>query len=267
MKEYPVEGNYIIQDVGFDNILEVKHPSFKYEDEVNEIIRHRIEFPTKSAYYKCDEWHFEIAYIPRNENEEPKYEKWDLSDEDEELFKHIVRNVIKPRNLIEQSINMTLAERKQMINDKLVRDKKKQEEIAAKESVAFENYINQIHEWKSRIDDLIDLANYARKKDIPLSKENLNRQCYEQGFFYSNGWSHLVGFINASVIDKLGIIAGGAWGKWNFYTDGESIYEANGKGEKQEPQLKHLEKFVKNFPIFEEEFYKYIDRYCADEER
>ena len=264
-KNYMPVKDYIIMDVGFDNILEVRHPSFVYEDEENEAIRHRIQFPSTSENYVLKEWIFEIAFFPKEDNQEPYYKDWDLSEEDKELFKSAIRNILQPEFLIEGCQTMTLAERKQLIDCKVKRDNDKKVSEAARESTAIENYTNQILEWKPRIDELIDLANYARENDISLGKAHIgsNRQCYECGYFYSDGISHLVGFINDPVIKELGIIAGGACGQWNFYTDGEFIYEENGKGEKREPQLSHLEKFVKNFLEFEEEFYKYIDKVCA----
>lgn len=253
--------DYIIEDVGFDDILIVKHPNFENKNDEYELIEYQIGYPTKSVLNHS--WFFEIGKFPKNENEEPKYEKWNLSDENKELFKDFIRNVFKPAFFYEPS--KKVLEKMSMIDNKLNRVAEKEMQLAAKNSVTIENYMNTIHEWKSRIDDLIDLANYAKKNKIPLCVNDLTNQCYERGFFYSNGWSHLVGFINEDNISKLGIIAGGAFGKWNFYTDGEFLYESDDDGNKQEPQLQHLEKFVKNFPIFEEEFYKYIDRYCKDE--
>lgn len=260
MREYKLN-DYIIKDAGWDDAFEVEHDDFIYKNEEFDSIFHRVYYPTVGQ----SKWLFDITYCPKDENKEPIYKSWELSDEEILAFKIFIRVNIHPENLVEDSESISLKERKMMIDAKLKKDDEAKQNEAARKATAIENYMNIIREWKPRIDDLIELANYAKSKNISLGESqigNSNRECYECGYFWSNGITHLVGFINGNKINRLGIIAGGACGIWDFYTDGDSIYEADGKGNTQEPQLYHLEKFVKNFPVLEEEFYKYIDRVC-----
>ena len=163
---------------------------------------------------------------------------------------------------------MTVEERMAMIDAKVENEKRKkakEEEDLANET---ERLMEQIRELKPRIDDLIKLANYARRNGIEINYRDVRNEDYKHGTFVSNGWSHVVGFINENPIRYVGQVAGGAYGAWDFMTDGVEIF-ARGRCEdryiKGTPNVRQLRHFVKRFPVFEEEFYKYIDSKCKGE--
>ena len=138
---------------------------------------------------------------------------------------------------------------KKVSNDK---DKARQKEIETKNR--FDIALAKIKELKPRIDDLIKLANYAKDNGINFDKT---------GMFYTNSWSHLVGFLYGNPITMLGIDAGGACGDVDFRTNGEYTSGLNRKTMSiVEPRLYHMETFIKKFDEFEREFYAYIEKVC-----
>ena len=162
---------------------------------------------------------------------------------------------------------MTVEERMAMIDAKVENEKRKkakEEEDLANET---ERLMEQIRELKPRIDDLIKLANYARRNGIEINYRDVRNEDYKHGTFVSNGWSHVVGFLDDCPIKYVGQMAGGACGKWNFATNGNAIFDFAGRicDERQEPDIQHMKHFLERFPVFEEEFYKYIDSKCKGE--
>lgn len=172
---------------------------------------------------------------------------------------------------------MNVERMKVLIDQKFTND----QEAAAKKAAALadetESLKRVIRAYKSRIADLCSVANYARDHGgINFNKGGYGGyEGYDTGMFMSNSWSHLVGFLDNTPIVWLGIMAGGACGDWNFMTDGDTIvdycktidYSSDPDGlvrfVKQEPSLDHLRRFVTDFPKFEEEFYKYIEKVCT----
>lgn len=152
-----------------------------------------------------------------------------------------------------------------MIDNKVANDKiKKQAEIddINRRRIAAENTIRGL---KPRIDNLIRLANYAKQNGIKFNKSGIGgHEGYDTGMFYTNGWSHLVGFVgNEDVISTMGINAGGFCGKIDFRTNGNDIYGlVEGSHEIVEPLIGHMERFVNTFDTFESEFCKYIEKCC-----
>lgn len=114
--------------------------------------------------------------------------------------------------------------------------------------------------------------------------------------FYTNSWSHLVGFVDRDPITLLGIDAGGACGDVDFRTNGVitfglnrntmahssfgmEIYKMDLEFDMEimkirgwdgntktmvieKPSLYHMETFIKKFDEFEREFYAYIEKVC-----
>ena len=61
-------------------------------------------------------------------------------------------------------------------------------------------------------------------------------------------------------IEYLGIDEGGWNGVWDFYTNGTETFLKHEKdGTVKEVELKYLNDFLKEFDVFEEAFYKWID--------
>lgn len=165
---------------------------------------------------------------------------------------------------------MTVEERMKMIDAKLDREKQKEVEEREYTQRETERLKKEIMELKPRIDDLIKLGNYALQKGIDISHSGYGgNEGYDTGMFISNSWSHVVGFIKVGKeIKYVGRIAGGAYGDWDFQTDGSLIFERtyqNNQEKRRDPELKILRVFVDRFPKFEKAFYDYIDNYCTKE--
>lgn len=160
---------------------------------------------------------------------------------------------------------MTVEGRMARIDNKVQSDKEKEIALAKERERRMEDCKSKIKELKPRIDDLIKLCNYAKANGIELSKRGWGgHEGYDTGMFYSNGWSHLVGFIPGDPVCYLGIVAGGACGYIDFITNGEDISGIEeGTRKVVEPLLNHMEHFLNEFDYFEEEFYKRIDKLCS----
>ena len=161
---------------------------------------------------------------------------------------------------------MTKEELMKMMDKKVENDKLKAIKDAEDIANETERLIEQIKELKPRIDDLIELANYAKRNGIEIDHRDVNHEDYEHGTFISNGWSHVVGFIKApkdADIIYMGQIAGGACGSWNFATDGEEVFDYHeNDGRKREPSIEHMKHFIKRFQECEKAFHKYIEDKC-----
>ena len=93
------------------------------------------------------------------------------------------------------------------------------------------------------------------------------RESYDTNQFFTNSWSHLVGFagnpnVKPCVIDYLGINGGGACGAYDFRTDGAKVFSVNENNplDITSPSVGHMERFLKTFDSFESAFYAYVDK-------
>lgn len=119
-----------------------------------------------------------------------------------------------------------------------------------------EEYKSKIRELKPRIDELIEVGNACKKHGISLTGSSWGgHEGYDTHQFFSNSWSHLVGFIGGRTIKEVGKIGGGAC-DWNLTTDGVNI-NVSGNVEYV------LKAFLDNFDEFETEFYNYVDKVTA----
>ena len=159
---------------------------------------------------------------------------------------------------------MNVNEMMNMIDRKVGNDKEKERQKEIETKNRFDTALAKIKELKPRIDDLIKLANYAKDNGIDFNKREWGgHEGYDTGMFYTNSWSHLVGFVNRNPITLLGIDAGGACGDIDFRTNGEHTFGLNrGNNTIVEPSLYHMENFIKKFDEFEREFYTYIEKVC-----
>lgn len=117
-----------------------------------------------------------------------------------------------------------------------------------------EEYKEKIRELKPRIDELLEVCNACLEHKIPLTGQSFGcHEGYDTHQFFSNSWSHLVGFIgNKNRITHVGKIGGGAC-DWNLTTDGVEI-NVSGQVERV------LKYFLDDFDKFETEFYAYVDK-------
>lgn len=141
--------------------------------------------------------------------------------------------------------------------DNIARFAEKREKDEAEKKAAslrnIEEYKAKIRELKPRIDELLEVGNACLEHKIPLVGSGWGcHEGYDTHQFFSNGWSHLVGFVGGgNKITKVGKIGGGAC-DYNLITDGETI-DVSGDIEYV------LKSFVEGFDTFEKEFYAYVD--------
>ena len=169
---------------------------------------------------------------------------------------------------------MTTEERMAIICNKAKKDAdeatRKANELLSKTDKLKEQVCN----LEDRIYNMIMLANACvdNKVEIPGSRFNWSfdydaakKYGYDADFL-ADGVRHHTGFIctwSANEIQHfkyIGIKNGGFCGKWDFYTDGRevfSIHEENGSY--AEPRICDMEQFLKEFPVFEQAFYNWIE--------
>ncbi len=142
--------------------------------------------------------------------------------------------------------------------------------------------LNTVRSFAPRMKELMKVGLSMYENNIPfgpLCDEPGARDCDDR-IFFSNGWSHKVGFIQAYRINGrtpgrtqhlpigFGIIGGGCAGKdLTFNSDGELewLNEPFGRlvvgrgGLWSDTDIKNLEEFVAKFDKFEADFYEYAD--------
>ena len=130
-----------------------------------------------------------------------------------------------------------------------------------------EDTLNRIEEYKAhiktlkpRIDELLEVGNACLVYGIELNGRSWGgHEGYDTHQFFSNSWSHLVGFISDGKdkpITKVGKRGGGAC-NWELETNGIDI-EVSGNIERV------LKYFIDEFDEFETEFYKYVDKVTSE---
>lgn len=142
--------------------------------------------------------------------------------------------------------------------------------------------LNTVRSFAPRMKELMKVGISMYEKNIPfgpLCNEPGASDCDDRVFF-SNGWSHKVGFIQAYRINGripertqhlpigFGIIGGGCAGEnLTFNSDGELEWLNAPFGQPagvsgrpwSDSDTKHLEEFVAKFDKFEADFYEYVD--------
>ena len=148
--------------------------------------------------------------------------------------------------------------------DDIKRYKQKCDEEVMNKEIAKNNAIEackeQIRALKPRIDELLEVGNACKNNGIALTgREWGARESYDTHQFMTNSWSHLLGFVGDRDKDFtcLGIYGGGAC-DYNLATDGKTI-EVSGD------VLYILQRFIREFDMFEAEFYKYVDKVVGKE--
>lgn len=117
------------------------------------------------------------------------------------------------------------------------------------EKIRIEQYKEKIRSLKPRIDELLETGKACSESGIPLIGGC--REGYDAHQFFTNGWSHLVGFYgnNFKYVGKKG---GGAC-NYDLKTDGVEIIVSG--------DIEYvLKKFIDDFDKFETEFYNYVDK-------
>lgn len=134
---------------------------------------------------------------------------------------------------------------------------------AENERLEIKRLINEIKELQPRINDLLIVGNACLFNKIPLKGTGFGcKEGYDTHQFITNGWSHLLGFVDKSIAPQklpfmyLGIQGGGFY-TYDLETDGRTVYVSGRDGR---DKIYVLNRFVKEFDKFEKEFYAYVDR-------
>ena len=137
----------------------------------------------------------------------------------------------------------------------------------------------EIMELWERIENIIEVGNALKKNGFLYNKETIQYHHEDarlkpygyEGAVIAEGIHHHVGFMvdrtnymdyfySPAPIEYLGIRMGGACGDYDFYTNGMSICSVHEKdGRKQSVPIKHMEKFLREFPQFESAFYAWVE--------
>lgn len=145
-------------------------------------------------------------------------------------------------------------------NIKKFAQKKEEEQINKENEVVrqIEECKEKIKSFKPRIYELIEVGNACLEHGIKLTGQAWGgHEGYDTHQFFTNSWSHLLGFVyDKNGINCLGIYGGGAC-NYNLKTDGNFI-EVEGN------VLYILKRFVNEFDEFETEFYRYVDKVTAE---
>jgi len=140
---------------------------------------------------------------------------------------------------------------------------------ADKKQAQINTLISRIQALEPRIRELITTGNACLKSNIPLTgKASFGmREDYDTNQFFTNSWSHLVGFAGnphqqSSQIKYLGINGGGACGVYHFRTDGINVFSVHERDlhDHLTPSIGHMERFLSRFDDFETAFYAYVDK-------
>ncbi len=180
----------------------------------------------------------------------------------------------------DQLLNEVREELKMDINNilnKIENYKAQTAQKAEQERVTAEHHrtqlLDRIQVMKPDIDNLIKVANAARKAGIPIHVKFPDTNfTYENGDFMTDAITHKIGFIpsffplipssllNEGIIG-IGFEGGGYCGNYDFFTDGSIICDKNRDTKHdKEASAEHLEKFIEKFPEFERAFYDYIEK-------
>lgn len=175
---------------------------------------------------------------------------------------------------------MTKEERIERIHAKAENDKKAATEKLAADQWEYERLACEIEGLYSRINDVLDVVNACLGAGLKLPDDDYTAKRY--GYrgrhgFYADGVGHNVGFdckhengyavpYGGSEIGRIKIENGGYNGPYNFYADGFDFYWKHEDSKRESGICRHpeswkydMEKFVKEFPVFEKAFYSWVD--------
>lgn len=131
------------------------------------------------------------------------------------------------------------------------------------ESLEIKRLVDEIKELQPRISDLLIVGNACLFNKIPLKGTGFGcKESYDTHQFITNGWFHLLGFVDKSIAPQklpfmyLGIQGGGFY-TYDLETDGYIVYVSGRDGR---DKIYVLNRFIKEFDKFEKEFYAYVDR-------
>lgn len=173
------------------------------------------------------------------------------------------------------SMDTATAKDKILAHNKRIQDARIQKALEKEKET--EKLIAEIKALKPRIKQIIEIGNLCLENNIPIWKRygvSCNDADYKKGVFDTDGIRHQLGFYpnnhnrttnRSSHYDYIGYIMGGACGNRDFITDGDLIADTPNRNKFaissiNEPSIKNMKKFLKDFPKFEKAFYDFINK-------
>lgn len=169
----------------------------------------------------------------------------------------------------------TLEERMEAIRNKA---KKDADDATAKlnaEDAKRKELISQINSLSDRIKAILTLANECVRMNVKIPQRHPMDMNYETAKVYgylaefiAEGIYHHTGLIRScscgsgskEKYEWIGIDNGGACGRFDFHTNGDQVFAIHEEERfHAEPRICDMEKFLREFPVFEAAFYNWID--------
>ena len=165
---------------------------------------------------------------------------------------------------------MTVEERINAMNNKIVEDKKKSEEKEALKEKEISELMKEAKKLFSRVKDVIRLGKYCMDNNLEFPNGKYHEYGNYHNDFESDGIRHYFGFLGDIRYNTrtgkvhVGWINGGFCGQWDVHCDGNELWlqHEKDKTRKNVDDVKIVERFIKDFEEFERNFYEWFDEKC-----
>lgn len=171
------------------------------------------------------------------------------------------------------SSNYVRAHYMSIIHNKAKRDKEAAMTEEEKRQAEWEKAYNEVSKLSDRIADILAIANECKRNGIKIPERSTYDHEYatakKYGYdaeFICEGIRHHVGLHDRSRGDKydcLAILNGGICGNINLKVTDEDIWgvyeDGDMRGQRTQARLQDMLQFVREFPVFEEAFYKWLN--------
>lgn len=160
---------------------------------------------------------------------------------------------------------MTTEERLEIIKNKAKQIADAKKTAAQKEAEEHQALVDEVRMYFEQIQNILTLANACDANGIKMPRDG-KRYGYEHSFI-AEGIYHHIGLIKTwgeaskGEYKYVGIYNGGACGKYDFWTDGNTCYAVHEDNRtiKREARLQDMKQFLTEFPKFEKAFLAWID--------
>lgn len=159
--------------------------------------------------------------------------------------------------------------RLEKLQQHIANEQKQKEEKEKAEKKYNDTLCKKICTLRPRIEKLIELGNAVRVAGKLVHITWLGNY-NAPNVFRAEGIYHRLGFMDQGyeddnqIIKFIGFDCGGACGKYDFYTNGDEIFDKHEETKAIiHPSSEHMEKFLKEFDEFEKRFYDWFDKEFA----
>lgn len=165
---------------------------------------------------------------------------------------------------------MTVEERINAMNNKMVEDKKKSEEKEILKEKEIGELMKETEKLFGRVKDIIRLGKYCMDNNLKFPNGKYHEYDNYHNDFESDGIRHYFGFLGRNKFDNkvdeihIGWENGGFCGNWDVYCDGNELWlqHEKDKTRKKIDDVHIVKRFVKDFEEFERNFYEWFDEMC-----